>query len=191
MTLELNEVLLSGEKYPLTLLAGEGSLTCISGGTASLRTRLLYVLMGFEAPVSGYVSIDGEPLHDGGSIAHLRHHIAFAPASLDTVGIIMPYEPPSTADVLSLRSYRRLTITEADVEEEMRRTGATGQKARLLAIAALRKTPVLLVDSPHIDTAAYLCHLAREEGRTVIVATDDDGIARQADGIVMLGLHEQ
>lgn len=185
MTLELNEVLLRGEDLPLSLLADEGVLTCITSGTAALRTRWLHVLMGFERPADGYVSIDGEPLHDGGSIAHLRRHIAFAPACLDTVGEIVPYEPPTTADVLALRSNRRLSIAEADIIGEEHRTGATGQKARLLAVAVLRQTPVLLVDSPSAASAAYLHDLAAK-GRTLIVATDDETIIAQADNVVEL-----
>lgn len=185
MTLELNEVLLRGAEHPLSLLAAEGVLTCITGGTSAHRTRWLHVLMGFERPADGYVSIDGEPLHDGGSIAHLRRHIAFVPASLDTVGEITPYEPPTTADVLALRGNRRLSIAEADIVGEERRTGATGQKARLLAVAVLRQTPVLLVDSPSAASAAYLHGLAAE-GRTVIAATDDEAVIAQADNVVEL-----
>ena len=75
MTIELNDALLSGEEQTLSMLADEGQLTCITGGTAERRTRWLHVLMGFESPVSGIVSIDGEPLV-GGCIAHLRKHIA-------------------------------------------------------------------------------------------------------------------
>ena len=196
MTIELNEVLLPGEEHVLSLLADEGQLTCITGGTAERRTRWLHVLMGFEVPSAGCVSVDGEPLA-GGCIAHLRKHIAFAPASLETVGQLVPYEPPTVQDVLSLHSNRGLGITEADVEEEYNRTGISNpgqqttnplqqQKALLLAVAVLRRKPVLLVDSPLAASASYLLQQARQEGRTVIVATDDTTVIGLADNVVEL-----
>ena len=185
MTIELNEVQLTGEEHVLSLLAGEGQLTCITGGTPARRTRWLHVLMGFEVPSGGYVSVDGEPLA-GGCIAHLRKNIAFAPSSLQTVGELVPYEPPTLEEVLSLRSNHYLGITRAEVEEESRRTGATGQKALLLAVAALRRKPVLLVDSPSPESASYLLQQASQEGRTVIVATDDVTVIGLANNVVKL-----
>ncbi len=201
MTIELNEVTLPGSEQALSLLADEGQLTCITGGSGERRTRCLYMLMGFEAPSGGCVSVDGEPLA-GGCINHLRKHIAFVPSSLDTVGQLVPYEPPTIQDVLALRSNRGLAISEADVEEECRRAAgianplqqpASGrqdslrrQKVLLLAVAVLRRKPVLLVDSPLASTATYLQQQARQEGRTVIVATDDAAVVRLADNVVSL-----
>lgn len=183
MTIELNDVLLDGEVYTLSLLAHEGQLTCITGATAARRTRWLHVLMGFEMPVTGYVSVDGEPL-TGGCIAHLRRHIAFAPASLDTIGEIVRYEPPVATDIFSLRTNRRIKASTDDIDEECRKTGATGQKALLLSVAALRRTPVLVVDSPEGASANYLHNLATQRGCTVIAATDDPTVLSQADCVV-------
>lgn len=189
MTIELNDALLSGEEQTLSMLADEGQLTCITGGTAERRTRWLHVLMGFEFPVSGVVSIDGEPLV-GGCIAHLRKHIAFAPASLQTVGDLVPYEPPTVQDILSLHANKSLGVTEDDIMEECRNIGDMEQKGLLLAVAVLRRKPVLLVDSPLASSASYLQQQARKEGRNVIVATDDDSIIGLADNVVELtGVH--
>ncbi len=185
MTIELNDALLSGEEQTLSMLADEGQLTCITGGTAECRTRWLHVLMGFESPLSGFVSIDGEPLV-GGCIAHLRKHIAFAPASLQTVGDLVPYEPPTLQDILSLHANKPLGITEDDIKKECRSIGDTGQKGLLLAVAVLRRKPVLLVDSPLAASAIYLQQQARQDGRTVIVATDDDSIISLADNVLEL-----
>lgn len=185
MTIELNEVSLSGEEQTLSLLAEEGHMTCVTGGTAACRTRWLYLLMGFELPAEGCVSVDGEPL-TGGCIAHLRHNMAYVPASLDTIGEIVVYEPPTVNDMLQLRSNRRMKLGMADVEEEMKRTGTTGQKAELLAAAVLRRKPVLVVDSPAPESADYLHRLAEENGLTVIVATDEAAIIGCADSIAEL-----
>ena len=183
MTIELNEVLLPGEEHSLSLLADEGQLTCITGGTADRRTRWLHVLMGFEVPSAGCVSVDGEPLA-GGCITHLRKHIAFAPACLETVGQLVPYEPPTFQDVLALHANKNLGINEADIEEECQRIGANDQKALLLAVAVLRRKPVLLVDSPLATSGSYLLQQAHQEGRTVIVATGDTTLIGFADNVV-------
>lgn len=185
MTIELNEVLLSGDDEPLSLVAGEGCLTCITGGSRERRSRWLLALMGFERAAAGYVSVDGEPL-SGGCIAHLRQQLAYVPESLATVGTLVPYEPPTMADVLALRANRRLGISEADIEAECRRTGTDGQKAMLLALAVLRRKAVLVVDSPEPASASYLLRTATEGGRTVIVATGDDGIAGMAHSVARL-----
>ena len=191
MTIELNEVRLPGEEHTLSLLADEGRLTCITGGTAMRRTRWLQALMGFEAPAEGYVSVDGEPLA-GGCIAHLRRNIAFAPDCLTTVGELVPLTPPTIHDVLSLHANHRLAISEADIDEECRRTGMGSsdplqrQKGLLLAVAALRRKPVMIVDSPLSASAAYLHEMAAKEGRTVIVATDDVTVVGLADNVVKL-----
>lgn len=185
MTIELNEVTLPGEQYTLSMLAEEGLLTCISGGTPQRRTRWLYALMGFEMPSTGYVSVDGEPL-TGGCIDYLRKNIAFVPAALDTVGHIVAYEPPTTADVLALRSNRRMNITPQLVDDEKRLTEATGTKAELLALAVLRRKPVLVVDSPQATSASYLKRLATEKGLTVIVATAEEAVRDCADTVVEL-----
>lgn len=185
MTIEFNEVVISGEEFTLSLLAYEGRLTCITGGTAARRTRWLHALMGFESPSTGCISVDGEPL-TGGCIYHLRRNLAFVPASLDAIGEIVCYEPPTMADMLSLRSNRRLKVGAAELEQEKGRTGATGQKAELLALAVLRHKPVLVVDSPSGTSADYLHRLAEQEGLTLIVASDDAEILGRADSIVEL-----
>ena len=53
-------------------------------------------------------------------------------------------------------------------------------------MAVLRRKPVLLVDSPLAASATYLQQQARQEGRTVIVATDDAAVIGLADNVVKL-----
>ena len=182
MTIELNDVLLRGEEHTLSILAREGRLTCITGGTATRRTRWLHAIMGFEPPVTGYVSVDGEPL-TGGCVGLLRRNMAFVPASLETIGQVVRYEPPLATDVLKLRANRNIKADADAIEEECSRTGATGQKALLLAVAALMGKDVLVVDSPEAASASYLKTMAVKRQCTVIVASDDDTIGSLADSV--------
>ena len=77
--LELNDVLLKGEKSTLSLMAAEGQLTCIVG-----PVRWLHAMMGFEPVLAGYISIDGEPLTPQ-LAATMRRSMAFVPADRKSV----------------------------------------------------------------------------------------------------------
>jgi ABC-type sugar transport system ATPase subunit len=209
MTLELNRVLLPGEEHPLSLIAHEGQLTCLTGGTVSQRTRWLHAMMGFVTPDAGYISLDSEPLTPQ-NILNLRASMAFVPRELATVGTIVTYEPPTVEEMLALRCnrqssprypfrppfpplFRRATepppsphLQHASLSALAERTGATGDKARLLAAAVMRQRPVLLVDSPSGESAIFLHQQATQQGTTVIAATDNAQILKLADNIVKL-----
>jgi hypothetical protein len=184
MMLELNEVLIDGEPRTLTMMAHEGQLTCLTGGTPARRLRWLHAMLGFDPVVSGYISIDGEPLEPA-TYSLLRPLMAFAPAELPVQGEIVTYEPPTVQDVFALKANRELPISNGILTEEMKRTGMTGEQARLLAVAVLLDRPVLLVDSPSAASADYL-HRQAAAGRSVVAATDDPVVMRVADGIVEL-----
>ena len=57
------------------------------------------------------------------------------------------------------------------------------EKAQLLAVAVLRKRPILLVDQPHVLSADYLRQQARD-GHIVIVSSDDEEILRKSDNVI-------
>ena len=187
--LELNDVLLQGEKSTLSMMAHESQLTCLtcSGGAdpAAADRRLLrwlYAMLGLEPVVSGFISIDGEPL-TAATVPALRALIAFAPCRLEPVGQVCVYEPPTEQDVFALRVNRDVPISNGLLAEEARRTGIGGQQARLLAVAALLQRPILLADGAVAGSAAYLRALAAA-GRTVVVTSRDAGLVAVADQVV-------
>ena len=186
MVFELNEVLLDGEPHTLSLMAHEGRLTCLTGGTAQRRLRWLYAMMGFELPKSGFVSIDGEPL-DARSATLFRQLMAFAPSRLDTVGEVQRYAPPSVQDVFALKANRDLPISNGILGEEMRRisAGDVHDGVRLLAVAALRAKPILLVEQAQDSMTDYLVRLA-QQGRMVIATTTAETLLAAADQVVEL-----
>ena len=181
--LELNEVLLNGEEQTFSMMAREGLLTCIIGGTAKRRTRWLHAMMGFEPLVSGYVSIDGEPLTSC-FVRELRSMMAYVPARLAAEGEVTIYEPPTVQDVFSLKANRHVAISNGILAEEIKRTGIMGDYAKWLAVAVLLDKPILLVESPPTGALDYLQRQATSAGRTVIVATDDETIAGRADTVI-------
>ena len=112
--------------------------------------------------------------------------MAFAPCHLQAVGQVRVYEPPTEQEVFALRANRDVPISNGLLAEEARRTGASGQQARLLAVAVLLQRPVLLVEGGVAASAGYLRRLA-EAGRTVIATTRDGGLLAAADNVVEIG----
>lgn len=173
--LELNDVLLKGEKSTLSLMAAEGQLTCIVG-----PVRWLHAMMGFEPVLAGYISIDGEPLTPQ-LAATMRRSMAFVPATMADVGEVCVYEAPSADDVLALRANR--ACKNADLQQETKLTGGRGAQARMLATAVLLGRPMLLVEQPQPAMLPYLRRQAAA-GKVVIVTSTDSSIIAGADNVV-------
>lgn len=183
--LELNDVLLEGEPQTVSLMAFDGQLTCITGGTDDQRTDWLYGILGFVPVRSGYISIDGEPLMPANA-ATFRQLMAYVPKSLRAEGQVRRFEPPTVQDILDLKENRHLTVTTGQLNREIKMMGsADDEQAQWLALAVLRDRPILLVDSPLPDYLDYL-KMQAAQGRVVLVTSDDEAYWRQADAVVEL-----
>ena len=181
--LELNDVLLEGEKSTLSLMAREGELTCLTTPGAPLHStplRWLYAMLGLEHVKGGFISIDGEPLTPS-SAQVMRRQMAFVPAALDDVGQVTVYEAPTPHDVFGLKANGG--CQEERLQQEMALTGATGQKAQLLAVASLLGRRILLVDRPLASSLPFLRSKA-DSGCTVIIASSDNTVVSRADNVV-------
>lgn len=182
MFLELNDVLVEQAEKTVAMIAQQGQVTCLTGGQDSVRTNLLLAMMGLMPVKSGWVNMDGEPLESRHADA-FRQQMAYAPAALTEAGCITRYEAPSVQQLFELKANRDLPISNGLLAEEMRRTGASEMKARLLAVAVLRQKPVLLVDQPDEASADYLRQWARA-GHVVVVSSHHYGIVSAADHVV-------
>lgn len=182
MLLELNDVLVEGAEKTVSMIVRERQVACLTGGTPGVRSQLLLAMLGLTEVKSGFVSIDGEPLCRRNATT-FRRMMAYAPSVLAAEGEVTVYEPPTVQEVFSLKANRDVPISNGILAEEMKRTGASHDKAQLLAVAVLRKCPVLLVDSPEVASTDYLRRLA-DEGNIVVVASDDQAILGMADEVV-------
>ena len=180
--LELNDILLEGDARTLSMMAQRGQVTCLTGSTAAHRRRLLMAMLGLEPVVSGFVSIEGEPMTPR-TARELRHLMAYAPERLVTEGEVRRYAPPTVQQLFMLRANRSLPISNGILTQEMRNTGCEGDTGQWLAVAVLLNKPILLCDMPPAAAAAYLRRLA-DGGRTVIVSTDARALLDVADNIV-------
>ena len=153
--LELNDVLLSGAKSTLSLMACDGELTCLTRPGAPLGStavRWLHAMMGLEPTTGGFISIDGEPL-TASSARSMRQLMAFVPAELGDVGQVVVFSAPTADDVFRLKANRNGKPEQ--MEQEMALTGATGQKAQLLAVASL--------PSPQGRRGMHGCHCQQRQ----------------------------
>lgn len=187
MMLELNDVHLSGVPRGLTMIAREEQLTCLfaaEGQPASTALRWLHAMMGLEPIESGFISIDGEPLTPR-SAPLMRQLMAFVPSALPSVGQVTVYESPTVQQLFALKANRQLPISNGLLKEEMLRTGTVGQQAQLIAVGALLKRPILLVDDPPAAAAGYLLAQA-QKGLAVIVASSRPAYTGAAHQVVQL-----
>lgn len=181
--LELNDVLLEGEPRTLSLMAYEGRLTCLTGGTAAQRSRWLQGMLGFVPAIGGYISIDGEPLTSA-SAPVFRQMMAYAPCRLCVEGQIRHYEPPTVQDVFALKANADIMVTNGGLNREIKMVGDVDEEqARWLAVAVLRGKPILLVEEPQVGAVGYL-QMQAQKGRIVIVTSQEEAYRQAADKVV-------
>jgi len=184
MVVELNNVVLDGCNYGLSMMAKSGQLTCITGGTSRQRSRYLLALMGLEQVKQGFVCIDGEPIEQA-NVQYLRQLMAYAPTELKAEGELVVYEPPSVQDVFSLKANREVPISNGILSEEVRRAGG----AELVAVASLLNRKVLVVDTPPVASIDYLLDQARQ-GRVVIISSADDAVVSRAHQLLTVNYEQ-
>lgn len=183
MLLELNDVLLENEPRTLSMLAREGEMVCLTGGTREQQARWLHGIMGFVPVLSGYICIDGEPL-SADTVGEFRQLMAYAPSRLQKEGQIRTFAPPSVQDVFALKENQDLPISNGLLKREMRLISERmDEPSQWLAVAVLRDKPILLVDDPMVESAAYLRSQA-EHGRVVIVTSQQQAIRNEAHQVI-------
>lgn len=183
--LELNDVLLEGEPRTLSMMAYEGQMTCLMGGTPERCSRWLYGILGFVPVISGFISFDGEPMMPETALT-FRQMMAYAPSRLQAEGQICVFEPPSLEDVFELKANQDLTVTNGSLHREMKLVGdVSEEQAQWLAVAVLRDKPILLVDDPPVGALEYL-QMQAQKGRIVIVASNEEAFIHAADRRVII-----
>ncbi len=187
--------------------------TCLTlvGASGSGKSTLLSLLMGFDAPQSGRILVDGHDLART-DLDAWRRHIAWIPQRAHVFhGSLRDNLLIAAADADTFTLWRALQAASLDgvvarlpqgLDTPLgeRGHGLSGGECQRLALARawLRNAPLLLLDEPtqHLDdaTAASIdAALARlGEGRTVIRIThrldgirDDEHVAVLAEGHIV------
>lgn len=146
------------QSVPTSFVVQPGERVCICGPAASGKTKLLMAVMGLTPVVSGFVTIDGEPV-DAGSGQYFRRTTSFAPQQ-------MPEFDGKTGELLfrlfHLRSSVPMRLKRKAVLADWQLLGLesslydkpwsqlSNEEQRLVTLsgAALLQRPILLVDNP-------------------------------------------
>jgi putative ABC transport system ATP-binding protein len=185
----------------INLVVEEGEWLALIGPSGSGKTTLLNILAGVDRPTSGSVRVDGAAIHEMGdsALAAWRHqHVGFVFRTFNLVPVLTARENVALPLLLSKLS-RQQKRARVDTVLELvglaehkdsypRRLSGEQQQRAAIARALVMEPPLILADEPTgelnaqatEDILILLGQLRSDWGKTVILATHDEGVARYA-----------
>jgi putative ABC transport system ATP-binding protein len=180
---------------------GKGRFTVISGDSGSGKTTLLNIIGGIDRPTSGKIVVLGEDLNaqDEDSLAAFRcSKIGFVFQSYNLVSTLTVAENVGfpmewlrkPADYAEKRVQELLAMVGLGARAEHFPFQLSGGEQQRVAFARAlaNDPPLLLVDEPtgNLDRrtsgqVAEILGTLKDEGKTLVVATHDEGIVKAAD----------
>lgn len=186
----------------LDIVAGESVFLC--GASGAGKTTLLYTLAGLETPESGTVEFEGQSLYSlsGNALARLRNqHMGFVFQSYFLLPELTALENtlvPAMIRGTSAQTRATDLLERVGLRDRMHHLPAElsgGEQQRVAIARSLINDPsILFADEPtgNLDSKngevimALLLDLARDGGRTLVVVTHDDHLARRGDRTVRI-----
>ena len=165
----------------------EGEVFALLGGNGAGKSTTLLTFLGFITPSEGKVSINGMVVHE--NKATIRQQTAYLPESASLYPHLSALE--NLQYFLSLAGVKRTTdevdhaLNTVSLANEARSrklsSYSKGMRQKVaIALAVLRKTPVLLLDEPTsgldpvaIDEFNAILMKLSEAGTTVLMVTHD------------------
>jgi putative ABC transport system ATP-binding protein len=182
-----------------------GELVALTGPSGSGKSTLLNLIGALDRPDRGSISVGGERverLHDPAAyraevvgFVFQFHNLIPTLSALDNVQIPMIGRDGSRADRVERA---RELLAEVGLAERASARPAVlsgGERQRVAVARALANEPrLLLADEPtgslDSETSAQVLHLLRrlrdEHGMTILLVTNDDDVAREADRTIRL-----
>jgi len=191
----------------LTLSLNPRQFIAILGKSGSGKSTLLNLIAGLDRPTTGTLQINGQPLKDfseddlarwrGKQVGIVFQFFQLLPTLtvLENLLIAMDFRNIIPREQRQSLAFDLLeTVEIADQAHKLPATLSGGQQQRAAIARALVNNPDLIVaDEPtgNLDTAtsdAVLNVFQRlvERGKTLIIVTHDEDLARHADTIVTL-----
>ena len=184
-----------------------GETVALLGRSGSGKSTLLNLIGGIDLPTAGDVLLDGTnltALSEQRRTLFRRRHIGFVFQSFNIIPTLTVVENLLLPLELNGTSGGRARATALDLLERVGladRAGAYpdrlsgGEQQRVAAARAVVHDPaILLADEPtgSLDAETgtrvleLLVGLARDDGRTMVVVTHSDAVARAADRVLVL-----
>ena len=190
----------------VSLTVAEGEKLAIMGPSGSGKSTLLSILGCLDRPTSGQYLLDGEPVSslDDDRLSLLRNrHIGFVFQSFHllpqlTVAenvetpLLYGHVPPHEWRPRALASLARVGLAERAEHRPSELSGGEAQRAAI-ARALVTEPRLLLADEPtgNLDSVtgeeiARLLDALHAEGRTIILVTHNEALARRAERMIRL-----
>ena len=189
----------------LTLEVKKGEFIAVCGVSGSGKSTLLHIIGCLDQPTSGTVLISGTDVSglSDSALAKIRN---------DKIGIVLqdfaliPYRTAYDNVMVPLYFSKNKKNAHKRIMESLEKTGVAalakreirkmsgGQKQRVAIARALVNNPdIILADEPtgQLDSKtkkeiADLFKTINSEGRTIVVVTHDDELAKTADRVVRI-----
>jgi len=184
-----------------------GTLTCIMGPSGSGKTTLLNLIGGIDTPTGGQVNVGGIKVHALRGVELDKYRLAnvgFVFQALNLIPTLTALEnvmlPAQMAGVSRQESAKRALellrlVGLGDKASRYPEELSGGEQQRVAIAVALANDPSLIIaDEPTAELDSQnarnvvdiLVKLAREYGKTVILATHDPRVAVNTDRILRL-----
>lgn len=187
----------------INLVVRKGEFVSVTGPSGSGKSSLLYLLGLLDVPTEGSVIVDGEDTTGLGAdaLAAIRlRKLGFVfqfhfllPEFTVFQNVLLPMQRLAVLDEEQMHARGRKLLADLDISDQADKRPdqlSGGQRQRVAVARALANDPALiLADEPtgNLDTKnsaivqGIFARLAREQGRTVIAVTHDEGFASAAD----------
>ena len=191
----------------VSLEVNRGEFVAILGSSGSGKTTLLNLIGGIDSPDSGSIAIDGNELtslSDTARTRFRRRHVGMVfqlfnliPTLTVWENVLLPAELEGAVDA-ERRDYAAFLLERVGLDDRQSTFPeklSGGEQQRVAIARALAHEPlIVLADEPtgNLDAQnsarvlSLLLQLTREAGRTLLMATHDHEIARQASHICRL-----
>ena len=189
----------------MTLEVGKGEFIAICGVSGSGKSTLLHIIGCLDRPTSGTVLVSGTDVST-------LNDVVLSKIRNDKIGIVLqdfaliPYRTAYDNVMVPLYFSKNKKNAHKRIMESLEKTGVAdlakreirkmsgGQKQRVAIARALVNNPdIILADEPtgQLDSKtkkeiAELFKAINAEGRTILVVTHDDGLAKTADRIIRI-----
>ena len=191
----------------ITLQIEKGEFVAIMGPSGSGKSTLMNILGCLDTPTSGSYYLDGKPVENltPDELAEIRNQkIGFVFQGFNLLSRTTALENVELPMVYSnTPAYERLerakkALKDVGLEERMNHMPnqlSGGQQQRVaIARAIVGGAPIIFADEPtgNLDTKMSLeimqlfCELNKKMGRTIILVTHEEDIARYADRIIKI-----